>query len=405
MSPEMLSHIKSKTTQVWFEKEKRADQTLYIPSELQKLGYKPPKLYIAYEVWSVLNQSEAECPVGSPSLTERSLLFMLHKNVTNSIVKRPEDADWIFIPYLSQIDCGHDVMNSYPRFQHAFDAVRHLGRRFIVYTARPWNARTMVHLETEEMLKRFKSLVVWSPEVRTINKWSLGTHEMWLARHVVVPQPPLEFEINDPAFKPSWQRKFEFCFQGTQINYQRIVTAKVLANRNDSFVYAGCRRQRKSMAASQLASASSRSLYSQCEFCIMPMGDSLSDKRLFDAMMSGCIPIIYEQLKPLPFAQFLDYRKFSLHLSSTFWKSDISGALDKIQTLSREKRSAMRHALLYAAHSISFSSSDGYSGLHYALALTSFSTVSNPIEKVHTSDDFHRTADLQGWWGIKKSKE
>ncbi|KAL9253870.1 putative arabinosyltransferase ARAD1 [Drosera capensis] len=52
-------------------------------------------------------------------------------------------------------------------------------------------------------------------------------------------------------------------------------------------------------------------------FCLSPAGDTPSSARLFDAVVSGCIPVIVsDELEP-PFEGIIDYRKMALFVSSS----------------------------------------------------------------------------------------
>ncbi|KAJ7949874.1 Exostosin family protein [Quillaja saponaria] len=51
-------------------------------------------------------------------------------------------------------------------------------------------------------------------------------------------------------------------------------------------------------------------------FCLSPAGDTPSSARLFDAIVSGCIPVIVSDELELPFEGILDYRKIALFVSS-----------------------------------------------------------------------------------------
>ena len=44
-------------------------------------------------------------------------------------------------------------------------------------------------------------------------------------------------------------------------------------------------------------------------FCLCPAGDTPSSARLFDAIVSGCIPVIVSDELELPFEGLLDYNK------------------------------------------------------------------------------------------------
>ncbi|XP_012469990.1 probable arabinosyltransferase ARAD1 isoform X1 [Gossypium raimondii] len=51
-------------------------------------------------------------------------------------------------------------------------------------------------------------------------------------------------------------------------------------------------------------------------FCLSPAGDTPSSARLFDAIVSGCIPVIISDELELPFEGILDYRKIAIFVSS-----------------------------------------------------------------------------------------
>ncbi|KAL0299818.1 UNVERIFIED_CONTAM: putative arabinosyltransferase A [Sesamum radiatum] len=52
-------------------------------------------------------------------------------------------------------------------------------------------------------------------------------------------------------------------------------------------------------------------------FCLSPAGDTPSSARLFDAIVSGCIPVIVSDELELPFEGILDYRKIAVFISSS----------------------------------------------------------------------------------------
>ncbi|KAF6163873.1 hypothetical protein GIB67_024728 [Kingdonia uniflora] len=52
-------------------------------------------------------------------------------------------------------------------------------------------------------------------------------------------------------------------------------------------------------------------------FCLNPAGDTPSSARLFDAIVSGCIPVVISDELELPFEGILDYRKIVLFVSSS----------------------------------------------------------------------------------------
>lgn len=55
-------------------------------------------------------------------------------------------------------------------------------------------------------------------------------------------------------------------------------------------------------------------------FCLNPAGDTPSSARLFDAIVSGCIPVIVSDELELPFEGILDYRK--VYMCLLLWRVD-----------------------------------------------------------------------------------
>lgn len=51
-------------------------------------------------------------------------------------------------------------------------------------------------------------------------------------------------------------------------------------------------------------------------FCLSPAGDTPSSARLFDAIVSGCVPVIVSDELELPFEGIIDYRKIAIFVSS-----------------------------------------------------------------------------------------
>ncbi|ONM37078.1 Exostosin family protein [Zea mays] len=53
-------------------------------------------------------------------------------------------------------------------------------------------------------------------------------------------------------------------------------------------------------------------------FCLSPAGDTPSSARLFDAIVSGCIPVIISDELELPFEGILDYREVKMAIRAAF---------------------------------------------------------------------------------------
>ena len=53
----------------------------------------------------------------------------------------------------------------------------------------------------------------------------------------------------------------------------------------------------------------------QSKFCLNAAGDTPSSCRLFDALVSNCVPVIVSNRIELPFESTIDYSKFALFVS------------------------------------------------------------------------------------------
>lgn len=52
------------------------------------------------------------------------------------------------------------------------------------------------------------------------------------------------------------------------------------------------------------------------KFCLHPAGDTPSACRLFDAIVSLCVPVIVSDFIELPFEDVIDYRKIAIFVDS-----------------------------------------------------------------------------------------
>lgn len=52
------------------------------------------------------------------------------------------------------------------------------------------------------------------------------------------------------------------------------------------------------------------------KFCLHPAGDTPSACRLFDAIVSLCVPVIVSDRIELPFEDVIDYRKLAIFVDS-----------------------------------------------------------------------------------------
>lgn len=72
------------------------------------------------------------------------------------------------------------------------------------------------------------------------------------------------------------------------------------------------------------------------KFCLHPAGDTPSSCRLFDAIVSHCVPVIVSDKIELPFEDELDYTKFSIFFSRQEAKKE-GYMLDQLRNVSKAR--------------------------------------------------------------------
>lgn len=103
---------------------------------------------------------------------------------------------------------------------------------------------------------------------------------------------------------------------------------QVLESETDVIIKHGTQSRESRRAATQGMHAS--------KFCLHPAGDTPSACRLFDAIVSLCIPVIVSDYIELPFEDVIDYRKIAIFFDS--YTAIKKGALVKhLREVSMEK--------------------------------------------------------------------
>lgn len=88
-------------------------------------------------------------------------------------------------------------------------------------------------------------------------------------------------------------------------------------------------------------------------FCLIVSGDTASSRRLFDAVLGGCIPVFIGPIYTLPFESTLDWQSFTLRLNSSNWLDNrVDAELAKLDMISPIQIRVMRDAMARAAPSI-----------------------------------------------------
>ncbi|PIN26114.1 Acetylglucosaminyltransferase EXT1/exostosin 1 [Handroanthus impetiginosus] len=133
-----------------------------------------------------------------------------------------------------------------------------------------------------------------------------------LAKDVVAPYPHMvESYISEDREDPYKSRKTLLFFRGRTKRKDegkiRAQLQKLLDGMKDVIYEEG-------FASEEGFKASAEQMRSS-KFCLHPAGDTPSSCRLFDAIVSHCIPVIVSDRLELPFESEIDYKEFSLFFS------------------------------------------------------------------------------------------
>ena len=91
-------------------------------------------------------------------------------------------------------------------------------------------------------------------------------------------------------------------------------------------------------------------------FCLQPPGDSPTRKSFYDALLSGCIPVLFKTTKTLtvyPFEDWLDYTQFTVTINATVVRKE-NGIFEHLKTFNKNKIEQMQQALAKAAPQLQY---------------------------------------------------
>ncbi|KAI3817459.1 hypothetical protein L1987_11250 [Smallanthus sonchifolius] len=133
-----------------------------------------------------------------------------------------------------------------------------------------------------------------------------------LQKDVVAPyMHVMESFLDDNSLDPYNSRTTLLFFRGRTVRKSegvvRAKLEKILKGYSDVHYEA-------SYATGESIKASSQGMRSS-KYCLNPAGDTPSSNRLFDAIVSHCVPVIVSDRIELPFEDELDYNKFSIFFS------------------------------------------------------------------------------------------
>ncbi|KAK7359387.1 hypothetical protein VNO77_01345 [Canavalia gladiata] len=154
---------------------------------------------------------------------------------------------------------------------------------------------------------------------------------------------------NDESQDPYDSRSTLLFFRGRTFRKDdgivRVKLAKILSGYEDV-------HYERSIATGENIKLSSKGMRSS-KFCLHPAGDTPSSCRLFDAIVSHCVPVIVSDQIELPFEDEIDYSQFSIFFS---FKEALQPGymIDQLRKFPKEKWTEMWKQLKHISHHYEF---------------------------------------------------
>uniref|UniRef100_A0A7N1AA02 Exostosin GT47 domain-containing protein n=1 Tax=Kalanchoe fedtschenkoi TaxID=63787 RepID=A0A7N1AA02_KALFE len=228
-------------------------------------------------------------------------------------VHKQEDADFFYVPFFTTIsffllekqDCKalyRDALK-WVRDQPAWN--RSGGRDHIFPIHHPWSFKSV---------RKFVKKAIWLlPDMDSTGNW-YKPGQVYLEKDLILPYVPnVDFCDAKCASETAPKRSTLLFFRG---RIKRNAGGKIRSKLGDELngvegviIEEG--------TAGEKGKVEAQSGMRKSIFCLSPAGDTPSSARLFDAIVSGCIPIIVSDELELPFEGIIDYRKIALFVSSS----------------------------------------------------------------------------------------
>uniref|UniRef100_A0A1D1XPK1 Putative glucuronoxylan glucuronosyltransferase F8H n=1 Tax=Anthurium amnicola TaxID=1678845 RepID=A0A1D1XPK1_9ARAE len=203
------------------------------------------------------------------------------------------------------------------------------GRDHILPVHHPWSFKSV---------RRFMKKAIWLlPDMDSTGNW-YKPGEVWLEKDLILPYVS-NVEVCDAKclLENQSQRSTLLFFRGRlKRNAGGKIRSKLVMELHGAegvVIEEG--------SAGEAGRAAAQNGMRKSIYCLSPAGDTPSSARLFDAIVSGCIPVIVSDELELPFEGILDYRKIALFVSSsdamqpgwliTFLKGIDSGKIKEMQ--------------------------------------------------------------------------
>ncbi|KAH0931653.1 hypothetical protein HID58_008770 [Brassica napus] len=228
-------------------------------------------------------------------------------------VDQQQDADFFYVPFFTTISFFLlEKQQCKALYREALKWVtdqpawkRSEGRDHIFPIHHPWSFKTV---------RKFVKNAIWLlPDMDSTGNW-YKPGQVSLEKDLVLPYVPNVDRCDAKCLSESAPMRTTLLFFRGRLkrNAGGKIRAKLgaeLSGVKDVIITEGTAGEGGKLAAQD---GMRRSL-----FCLCPAGDTPSSARLFDAIVSGCIPVIVSDELELPFEGILDYRKVAVIVSSS----------------------------------------------------------------------------------------
>ncbi|PKA48694.1 putative glucuronoxylan glucuronosyltransferase F8H [Apostasia shenzhenica] len=228
-------------------------------------------------------------------------------------VHRQEEADLFYIPFFTTISyflLGKQQCKALYReaLKWVIDQPawqRSEGRDHILPVHHPWSFKTV---------RRFMKKAIWLlPDMDSTGNW-YKPGQVWLEKDLILPYVPNVDWCDAKCLSDIESKRGTLLFFRGRLKRNaggkiRSKLVEILRDIEGVIIEEGSAGN----AGKEAAQIGMR----KSIFCLSPAGDTPSSARLFDAIVSGCIPVIVSDELELPFEGLIDYRKIAVFVSSS----------------------------------------------------------------------------------------